>query len=93
MALSGPRRWCGTISTKKGPGRIVLYHRFSTHYVQFNNIKAMLATFVAQITYSQIDTMSSYMDTMVREYNASKAQTTEDMFYYWDFLRSDSRKL
>lgn len=80
------------LDEERTPGRIVLYHRFSAHDVRFNSMKDMLATFVAQITYSQIETMSSYIDTMVKEYDASKAQTMEDMFYYWDFLRGDSRK-
>ena len=76
----------------RGARRMLLYHRFSAHDVRFNNMKAMLATFVAQIAYSQLETMSTYIDTMVKEYDASKAQTLEDMFYYWDFLRGDSCK-
>lgn len=80
------------LDCKRAFRRMLLYHRFSAHDVRFNNIKSMLATFVAQIAYSQLETMSSYIDTMVREFDASKAHTTEDMFYHWDFLRGDSCK-
>lgn len=70
--------------------RMLLYFRFSQHDVRFNNMKAMLATFVAQIAYSQLETMTSYLDTMAREYDTSNGHTIEDMFYHWDFLRGDS---
>ena len=70
--------------------RMLLYFRFSAHDARFNNMQAMLATFVAQIVYSQLETMSSSMATVAREFDASKARTTEDMFYTWDFLRGDS---
>ena len=73
--------------------RMLLYFRFSAHDARFNNMQAMLTTFVAQIVYSQLETMSSSIATVAKEFDASKTRTTEDMFYTWDFLRGDSCEL
>lgn len=73
--------------------RMLLYFQFSAHDSRFNNMEAMLSTFVAQIAYNQLGTMSSSIATMVREYDANKAHTAEDMFFHWDFLRGDNCEL
>ena len=75
------------LDVNRARGQMLLYFRFSAHDVRFNNMQTMLSTFISQIAYNQMESHSSAISIILRDYKSKKSNTAEDMSQRWAYLR------
>ena len=87
------RQYLDANKRKRNFEQMILSFRFNAHDIRFNNMQAMLLTFLSQIHFNKLRSMNSSIEDVAQDFGQSKAWAPDDLYFHWECHRSVGGKL